>query len=338
MKTAVATVLVVAGALAGAGAADNRPVNGTIWAANRGTHTIRGFDASTGRLVRTIDMAPGSQPGDLAYANGKLYVAEEMGPSPAVAIVDLLDDSQPIRRIPFPAGYRPHHVHASKDGTLVAVGLYGKDLVSVIDTTTDTPLGPFDSNPLTTNGRVHAAVFSNDGYTLYLADEGANELVAMDPRSGNVMWRMTIPSIHELAITHNEKIAYVTRRGANQLAIVDLEEHTTYTDILPLGLPDTLQLSANEKMLTVGLRTSPAQIAVVDTDSMQFRLVTLSVAGETTTVGGHQWTSPSGRFTFASFEGGAHPGLAVIDHKAGDVVVQRLDYAGRPHGVDHVLK
>ena len=57
MKTAVATVLVVAGALAGAGAADNRPVNGTIWAANRGTHTIRGFDASTGRLVRTIDMS-----------------------------------------------------------------------------------------------------------------------------------------------------------------------------------------------------------------------------------------------------------------------------------------
>ncbi len=91
-------------------------------------------------------------------------------------------------------------------------------------------------------------------------------------------------------------------------------------------------------MLTVGLRTAPAQMAVVDTESLQYQLVTLSEPGQTTTIGGHQWTSPSGRFTFASFEGGAHPGLAVIDHKAGNIVVQRLDYPGRPHGVDHVLK
>lgn len=337
MKTAVAIVLVMTGALAGAGAQDNRPVNGTIWAANRGTSTIRGFDASSGSVVRTINMAPNSQPGDLAYAKGKLYVAEEMGPSPAVAIVDLRDENQPIRRILFPAGYRPHHVHASNGGNFVAVGLYGTDLVSVIDTSDDTPLGPWDSNVATTGGRIHAAVFSNDGNTLYLANEGANELVAMETRTGTVLWRLSVPSIHEIAVTHNEKIAYVTRRGANRLAVVNLEERT-YADVLTLGLPDTLQLSADEKMLTVGLRTSPAQLAVVDTSSMQAELVGLSFPGETTTIGGHQWTSPSGRFTFASFEGGSHPGLAVIDHKDGNTVVQRLPYPGRPHGVDHVLE
>lgn len=337
MKTALAIGLVAMGSVAGAGSADNRPVNGTIWAANRGTHTIRGFDASTGLPVGTINMAANSQPGDLAYAKGKLYVAEEMGAAPAIAIVDPEDDSQPIRRIPFAAGSRPHHVHASNGGNFVAAGLYGTDLVSVIDTSDDTPLGPWDSNTATTNGRIHAAVFSNDGNTLFLANEGANELVAMVTRTGTVLWRMPVPAIHEIAITHNEKIAYVSRRGANRLAIVDLEEHT-YTDVLTLGLPDTLQLSADEKMLTVGLRTSPAQMAVVDTSSLQFELVVLSLPGETTTIGGHQWTSPSGLFTFASFEGGAHPGLAVIDHKAGNVVVQRLDYPGRPHGVDHVLK
>ena len=337
MKIALAIGLVAMGSLAGAGAADNRPVNGTIWAANRGLNSIRGFDASSGALVRTIDMAPNSQPGDLAYAKGKLYVTEEFGAPPAVAIVDPADETQTIRRITFPTGYRPHHVHASSGGNLVAVGLYGTDLVSVIDTSDDTPLGPWDSNPATTNGRVHAAVFSNDGNTLYLANEGANELVAMDPRTGVVLWRMTVPAIHELAVTHDEKRAYVTRRGANRLSLVNLEDHT-YADALTLGLPDTLQLSANEKLLTVGLRTSPAQMAVVDTVSMTFQLVTLSEPGQTTTLGGHQWTSPSGRFTFASFEGGAHPGLAVIDHVAGNLVVQRLEYPGRPHGVDHVLK
>jgi hypothetical protein len=48
----------------------NRPVNGTIWAANRGAHTIRGFDANTGTVVNTIAMAANSQPGDLAHQPG----------------------------------------------------------------------------------------------------------------------------------------------------------------------------------------------------------------------------------------------------------------------------
>ena len=64
-------------------------VNDTIWVANRGAHTIRGFDAATGVEVQTVAMAPNSQPGDLAYAKGKLYVAEEFGTPPAIAIVDV---------------------------------------------------------------------------------------------------------------------------------------------------------------------------------------------------------------------------------------------------------
>jgi DNA-binding beta-propeller fold protein YncE len=186
---------------------------------------------------------------------------------------------------------------------------------------------------MTTNGRVHAAVFSQSGNTLYLANEGANELVAIDPYNGAVFWRMSIPSIHELAVTSDEKTAFVTRRSANRLAMVDLDAHS-FVDVVTLGLPDTLRLSANEKLLTVGLRTSPAQMAVVDTDTLAFDLVSLSAPGQTTTIAGHQWTSPSGRYTFASFEGGTNPGVAVIDHRAGNQVVQRLGYPGRPHGVD----
>jgi hypothetical protein len=216
------------------------------------------------------------------------------------------------------------------------VGLFGTDLVAVVDTSDDTLLGPWDSNPATTNGRVHAGVFSNDGNVLYLANEGANELVAMDPRSGSVLWRMTVPSIHEIAVRHDGKAAYVSRRTANRLAVVNLEDQT-YQDVLTLGLPDSLQLSADEKLLTIGLRTSPAQLAVVDASALTYELVTLSAPGETATIAGHQWTSPSGRYTFAAFEGGANPGVAVIDHTAGNLVVQRLSYTGRPHGVDHAL-
>ena len=38
-------------------------VEGTIWVANRGVHTIQGFDARTGGVAGTIAMTPGSQPG-----------------------------------------------------------------------------------------------------------------------------------------------------------------------------------------------------------------------------------------------------------------------------------
>ena len=95
-----------------------------------------------------------------------------------------------------------------------------------------------------------------------------------------------------------------------------------------------MQLSANEKLLTIGLRTLAAQRAVVDTKTLAFELVNLAGPG---TTAGHQWTSPSGRVTFASFEGGAAPGVAVIDHRDGNKVVGTLPYTGRPHGVTRAL-
>src|SRR5262245_7791188 len=296
---------------------DVRAVNDTIWVANRlaSVSTIRGFDATTGDEVRTVSMAAGSQPGDLAYAKGKLYVSEEFGAPPAVAIVDA-ETGEILKRIPFPneppftasTGWRPHHVHASVGGTLVAVGLFGTDLVAVIDTRDDSLLGKWDSNPDTINGRVHAAVFSKDGNVLYLANEGANEVDAIDPRTGFVFWRMPVHAVHELVVTHDGKHAYVSRRGYNKVDLIDRKNRTTIRTVLTLGLPDTMQLSANEKLLTIGLRTSPAQLAVVNTEDFSYELVNLAGAG---TTAGHQWTSPSGRYTFASFEGGTAPGVAV---------------------------
>jgi DNA-binding beta-propeller fold protein YncE len=286
-------------------------------------------------------------PGDLAVANGKVYVSEERGPAPAVAVVDA-GTGYILGRIFTGLNSRPHHVHASAGGNLVAVGLFGTDDVLVIDTHDDTSMR-WDTDPALghESGRIHAAVFSNDGSTLYLADEAGGQVIAMDPRNGTVFWRLGVPAVHELAVTHNQRLLYVTRRGANQLAAVRLDPDATvqpdgYADVLPMGLPDTLRLSANEQLLTVGLRTSPARLAVVDTRVLEacgggpcaqaVNYVPLSAAPGT--IGGHQWTSPGGRYTWASFEGPGG-GVALIDHNDGNRVVQTLSYPGQPHGVDH---
>lgn len=317
-------VLAVVASLGMASGGDPRGLDGTIWVANRGAHTIRGFDASTGAVVQTVAMASNSQPGDLAFAKGKLYVSEEFGTPPAIAIVDAASGAV-LKRI-F-TGPRPHHVHVNAAGNLVSYGVFGTNRIGIIDAQTDTLVGEWEAsaNPA---ARSHAGVFSKG--VVYVANDVVNELAAVNPLTGERLWTMTVPNAHELVITHNGRTAYVSCRAGNTLRVVDLKRQLI-TATIPLGpLPDTLRLTANEKMLTVGLRGSPAQVAVVDTETFDVEIVTIGGAG---TIAGHQWTKPNGHFTFAAFEGpGA--GVAVIDHEAGNAVVQLLDYPGRPHGVD----
>ena len=301
-------------------------LNGTIWVANRGANTIRGFDAATGNVVATVAMAPSSQPGDLAYAKGKLYVSEEFGSPPAIAIVDAAT-GEILKRIL--TGPRPHHVHASRDGDLIAYGVFGTNKVGIIDTQTDTLLGewPASTNPA---ARSHAGVFSPDGHVVYVANDVVDELSALNPLHRRAALDDAGADSHELVVTHDGKTGYVSCRSATRCAS-SISSGTLITATVPLGpMPDTLQLSANEKQLTVGLRGTPAQVAVVDTGHACLEIVTIGGAG---TIAGHQWTSPNGHFTFAAFEGpGA--GVAVIDHRQGNAIVQTLDYPGRPHGVD----
>lgn len=310
-------------------------VRGTIWVANRGVHTVQGFDARTGDVVMTVAMSPGSQPGDLAYARGKLYVAEEFGSPPAIAIVDP-ETGLVTKRIALAPLSRPHHVHTTRRGDLVAFGLYGTDDVAVVDTRTDTLLGQWDTNgdPAAESGRAHAGVFSPNGRILYVASDASNEIVALVPRTGVILWRLTVPGAHELAVTRNGKTAYVTRRTANRVCVLDLRVHDACADVLTLGLPDTLRLAAGDRLLTITLRTMPAQAVVVDTQTFDHEFVRLGSPLEANTLAGHQWTSRNGRYTFAAFEGGTGPGVAVIDHRDENRVVRTLDYPGRPHGVD----
>jgi DNA-binding beta-propeller fold protein YncE len=211
----------------------------------------------------------------------------------------------------------------------------------VIDTVASMLLGPWDSNPATTHGRAHAAVFSDDASVLYIASDASNEVTAIDPRTGAFFWSLAVPAAHELAVTSDQKRLYVSRRTANQVAAIRLRNDPTiaprgFTDIVAIGLPDTLRLAANDSVLTIGLRTRPAQLAVVDTQKRSVKIVNLTPV-TVTTVAGHQWTSPGGRYTYATWEGGTAPdtgGIAVVDHEDGNRVIRTIPAPGQPHGID----
>ena len=176
------------------------------------------------------------------------------------------------------AGSRPHHVHASVGGQLIAVGLFGTDTVAVVDTRDDTLLGPWDSNPATTNGRMHAGRVLTERKHAVSGERRTSEVIAMDPRTGTVLWRMPVPGAHELAVTHDGKTAFVSRRTLTGSRSSISKTRRSPTRMSSRSVcPTPCELSANEKLLTVGLRTSPAQVAVVDTRTFgPPQIVTLS--------------------------------------------------------------
>lgn len=313
------------GSAAGAAPTARPDLNGTLWVANRGAHTIRAFDATNGFVVRTIDMRANSQPGDLAVAKGKVYVAEEAATPPTMAIIDATTGNI-LGRIA--TGPRPHHVHASPGGNFVAYGVFGTNRIGIIDASNDSLLGEWRASDRA-DARTHAGVFAPDGRTVYAASDNVGEVAAIDVRTGHRLWTMSVPGAHELAVARDGRTAYVSSRSTSTLYVLDLERREVERT-LAVPAPDTLRLSPNEKLLTIGLRTSPARVALLDTQTFEYQLVTI---GGPQTLAGHQWSSPNGRYTFAAFEGpGA--GVAVIDHDRDDALVQTLAYPGRPHGVD----
>ena len=94
------------------------------------------------------------------------------------------------------------------------------------------------------------------GNALEIADHSA----ACAAGGARCFWRLTVPAAHELAVTRDGETAYVSRRTANRVCTLNLDIRDASTDALTLGSPDTLRLSRRDTQLTVGLRTTPAQV------------------------------------------------------------------------------
>jgi YVTN family beta-propeller protein len=328
-------VAVVVGALvAAAGAAPTAAtappylgLQGTIWVGDRVSPTsgaeLVGFAASSGDVRFEVDLdAPAS---DVAAAAGKVFVGEE-----SLARIAVIDGQTGAVLGRIATGPLPHHLTTSADGSMVAYSAFGSNRVGVIDAATATLVGEWAATDDPTD-RAHGVAFSPDGGTLYVASEGVGTVSALAVPSGRPIATLNVPGAHELLPSPDGRQLYVSSRPLDLLRVIDLATWSV-TASIPMGRPDTITVSANGKMLTVGLRTMPASVAVVNAETFAVT-ETIQVAGPGT-LAGHQWTSSNRRYTFVAFEGpGA--GLAVIDHRTGAVTQHPYPGGGRPHGLDY---
>ena len=295
---------------------------GTVWAVNRSTNDVTVFDVGTGAVIATIPV--GSRPNSAIGPQGrdKVYVSNEG--SNSVSVIS----KRSLRVVAtIPTGPSPHHITASPNGKLVYVAEYGANRVGVIDTDLDQLVAEFTTG--VPEVRTHASSVTQDGKTLFTANQVVDEIAALDALTGAIKWSMRVgrnPS--EVLATTDGKTAYVSLRNDTKVQVVDLERRAIVAEVVVGQGPDTLLLTPDGRTLVVTLRGNPAQITLVDVaGGHTTRQVTL--AG---TLAGHHWLSADGRYSFVAVEG---PGsVAVVDNQAAAVIgTHAYPGGGQPHGI-----
>ena len=324
--TLLAASLAVVLATATASASSGLPgASGTIWVTERSGNTVTAFDAATGAVLRTTTV--GAAPigvTSLPGSNRKTYSSDENANQ--VSVIDE-DSGAVIKTIAM--GPRPHHLMLSPNNQYIYVAEFGSNQIGVVDTDLDARVAGYvaSTNPA---ARTHAVWINQYGRSLYATNSVANTISKLDAQTGVLLWELPIgnnPS--EILVTPDDRTAYVSVRNENKIRIVDLSgDIPAIVGEQVIGTqPDTLQLTNDRKWLIVGLRGTPATMALMNTDTLAVRHVALT--GTTT---GHQWLSANSKYTFIAVE--TPGGVAVVDNDAG-AQVAFYPYPGgsRPHGV-----
>lgn len=293
---------------AGSRGAGRLLTKGTAWATSRGPDTVAGFNSRSGRVVATIRV--GRAPMGLAVPRGtnKLYVGNEGSNSVSVISLARREVVATIN-----VGSRPHHMHASMDGNRVYVAEFGTNKIGVIDTMTDSLIAEWLTG--SPSERTHAPAPTHDGKTVYAVNSSGNNIVALNGRTGAIQWSMpTGANPSELMVSEDGRTGYLSVRNEDEIHVIDLAARRVTREI-PVGdQPDTLQLAPDGRYLVVALRSTPAEVDVIQL-KRGFAVTRVVLSAR---LAGHNWLSANGRYTFVSLEDPAS--VAVIDHTRQKVV------------------
>ena len=175
---------------------------------------------------------------------------------------------------------------------------------------------------------------SIDGKSLWVTNFNMGEIVELNPATGEIL--RTIKAgfgASDVLLTKDGNTAYVSPRYGNELQIIDLSSNTIVHEIDLGSIPGPFSLSPDGKLMVIGLRDSPAMVAIVDTSAMTVKQV--SLPGSTT---GHNAVSGDGRFAVIAVEGLSKgppdPGVAVLDLRSLSVTAfYRYPGWEKPHGL-----
>ena len=326
LLTALGVLVVLVATAVSAGSRGIPGASGTLWVTEQSGNTVTAFDAATGAVLRTTPV--GARPigiTSLPGSEAKTYTSDERANQ-----VSVIDEKTGAVVKQIQTGPAPHHLMRNPNNQYVYVAEFGHNQIGVVDTDLDARVAGFVASAAGPAARTHAVWVTEHGRFLYATNSGAGTISKLDAQTGALLWELPIGSNpSEILVDRNNKLAFVSIRNENKIRIVDVSGETPFVVAEQVigTQPDTLQLTNDNEWLIVGLRGTPATMAMLNTDTLAVRQVPLT--GTTT---GHQWLSANSKYTFIAVENPG--GIAVVDNDAG-AQIAFYPYPGgqRPHGV-----
>lgn len=174
--------------------------------------------------------------------------------------VSFVDLSTGRERARVPTGDMPHEIAVSPDGRQAAVVAYGGTTIDIFEVRTAMRLKRIDIAP---NAGPHGIAWLKDGRLVATA-ERSQSIVVVEPRRGAVR---SVPigqaGSHMLAVSPDQRFAYVANIVAGTVSIVDLRSATKVGDIQIGGNPEGIAITPDGRQLWVGDDSGP-RLRVVD--------------------------------------------------------------------------
>ena len=314
----------------------------TVWVTNRDLGTLMVFDALTGDAVTPVPITIGTGIGmgthDLVVSRraGRAFLMNE-----TVNSVTVLSASTGELEDTLPLGPRPHHTKLSADEKTVYVGLFGTNRIAAINAKS-LNVREFASSEEPAEGAprplAHAPRPSPDGRSVFVPHEMGNLVTMLSARSGRIR-RSVSPGDTpagqptEVLSTRDGETLYVAMRNEGKIKTIDVESFEVTGERLVGAQPESLILVNDERTLVISMRGSPAQLAVVDTETLTLK-GTIPIGGPGT-FGDLAVGSPNGRYVYATFDTGmtGFGGVAKVDLHRGTVTTWPYPTVGRVHGI-----
>lgn len=230
-------------------------------------------------------------------------------------------------------GVKPHEMELSRDRRFAYVTNYGVDsytppdpggnTISIVDLTQHQKVGDIDLGRF---HRPHGITIGRSG-RLYVTTDFPATLLVIDPAKRAIVRHYDVGQSlpHMVAITPDEKKAYVANAGSGTVTVISLNEGKALKHIPVGGIPMGPAMAADGRRLFVANRTGNA-VVVIDTGKDDV-INKVDIPGQPARL---RFTPDGKRLLVSLMEGGE---VAVVDTTSLQVI-HRFPVGSHPEGIN----